>query len=60
MKIEKNKDKRCPIGMNSSQKKSIDNILVNVVHVTEDKPSINTQVHNQNDTRDNLHSSDKA
>jgi len=60
VKIEENEDKRCPIGMNSSQKESIDDVLVNVVHVAEDEPSIDTQVHNQNDTRDNLHPSDKT
>ena len=45
MKIEENEDKRCPIGMNSSQKESIDDVLVNVVDVAEDKPSIDPQVY---------------
>jgi len=40
VKIEENKDKRCPIGMDSSQKESVDDILVNVVYVTENKPGI--------------------
>lgn len=60
MKVEKNKDKRCPIGMNGSQKESVNDVLVNVVDISEDKSSIDTEVYDQDDPRDDLHPPNKT
>ena len=60
MKIKKNKDKRCPIGMDSSQKETVNNILVNIVDVTKDEPGINSQVYDQNNPCNDLYPPDKA
>ena len=42
MKIEKNEDKRCPIGMDGSQKEPVDNILINIINITEDKSGVDS------------------
>jgi len=60
VKIEKNKDKRCPIGVNGSQEETVDDILINIVDVTEDKSSVDPQVYDQDNPCNNLYPSDKA
>jgi len=46
--------------MDSPQEEPIDDVLVDVVYVTENKSGINTQVYDQHNPCHNLHPSDEA
>jgi len=45
VKIKKNKDKRCPIGMNGPQEEPMHNVVINVNNVVEDELGISSQVY---------------